>query len=106
MLEKRYVLEASDSVYFANGNPAGWHIAWALDGADGIATKILNGHIEGMPSWARTHAASHKELAAWLRTVFLPNPTLYDHNINLRASNLQVKDLPECLVEDPYKYKA
>ena len=90
--------------YIVNGNPAGWHLSWTLDGADGLVNKILNGHIDVNLHWARAHAASQQELAAWLSAGFLSKPTAYDDSI--KASDLQVKDLPECMVEDRHKYKA
>jgi len=101
--DMKYIFKLSDFVTLANGNPAGWHVAWALDGPEGIANKILHGHVEGIPPWAKAHAASQEELATFIRTVFLHNPAKYDTSV--KASNLQVKDLPECVVEDPYKYK-
>jgi len=101
--QQKYVIQVSNFVHVANGSPAGWHLGWMLDGADGIAHKIMTGIIEGKPSWARSRGRNEKELAAWLSKDFLPDPTAYDSG--LKESELGLRDLPECAVEDPYKYK-
>jgi len=98
-----YVYRREDTVFCLSGQ-AGWHIAWTLDGADGLAHKILRGRIEGVPAWAQPHATSEEALATWIRQDFLPNPQLYDKTIY--RTHLSASDLPEAMLDDPSKYKA
>jgi len=88
--------------------PAGWHISWTLDGAEGIANKILNGHIEGYPDWAKPYindadATNPEALVAFLRDDFLIHPDKWDHRIY--RVKLGQHDLPMAIVEDRGSFK-
>lgn len=101
--KSKYIYSRDDSIICLSGQ-AGWHLSWMLDGAEGIAHKIMRGRVESMPSWAAPHANSEEHLANFLHYVFLPNPDMYDKQV--QRTHLSARDLPEVMLEDPEKYKA
>jgi FkbM family methyltransferase len=100
---KTHYVESREDTIICQSCQAGWHVAWMLDGADGIAFKIMHGRIESTPDWAAPHATSEKALAEWLRNDFLRNPGYYDSTI--RQTSLSLDELPEAMVANPEQYK-
>jgi len=97
-----------NSIVMKDKRLAGWHISWTLDGAEGIANKILNGHIEGYPDWAKPYindadATNPEALVAFLRDDFLMHPDNYDHSIH--RVKLENHDLPKAIVDDRDSFK-
>uniref|UniRef100_A0A7S2NFQ4 Uncharacterized protein n=1 Tax=Zooxanthella nutricula TaxID=1333877 RepID=A0A7S2NFQ4_9DINO len=101
---KRYIRNAENHIVMTDGRTAGWHLGWACDGAEGIAEKILHGHIEGTPAAFAPYAGNRDTLVEFLRDKSLPNPKAYQPD--LVRSNLKWDGLPQAIRDDPDLFRS
>jgi len=100
----RYIKTGPNRIVMKDERPAGWHISWTLDVAEGLAVKILHGQVEGIPWWARPHAGDMGSLVKFLRDRFLPHPDQYIPW--LRRARLTWRDLPAAMRERQEEFNA
>lgn len=101
-LSTAYVKQLPDGVT-AKAGPSGWHLSLMLDGAEGLAYKLLRTE-NGKVNWVKEYESKgEKSLVRFLRDDFLLHPDKYEKHLN--ASHLEPKDLPEAMVEDPDRFR-
>jgi len=93
----RYIRNVENHIVMTDGRTAGWHISWALDGPEGIAEKVLHGHIEGIYKAFAPYAGNRSSLVEFLRDKYLPNLQAYQPGLARSKGD----DLPQAIRDDP-----
>lgn len=113
-----YVYQERFELVHTSGKPLGWHLAWTLDGAPGLANKVLTSMIERLDielpklsgvlnstSAAALYGGDRTAATIAFFEALLQDPMGDHHDGVTVPSGLGVEDLPETVVSDPDEFR-
>ena len=95
------IISRPNRISARDSSSPGWHVAWTLNGAVGLAQKHCN-HIEGIPSWA--NCSDKAAMAKYLENEVLAKLKSHHSEQGLIPSKIAKEDVPQALILHPEKF--